>query len=73
MASGPREERGLLRRRSRWKTVEYRIGNNVLRDVVPTNPNAATLVANDPFLPDAPSQAIPSQRKLDSLVARFSS
>lgn len=56
-------ERGLLRRQRRWKAVEYKIGNNVLRDFVLTKPNAATLVANDRFLPDAPTPALPG--KLD--------
>jgi hypothetical protein len=58
-------ERGLLRRQRRWKTVEYRIGNTVLRDFVLTEPNAATLVANNRFLPDAPTPAIVGEGKLD--------
>jgi hypothetical protein len=58
-------ERGLLRTQRRWKTVEYRIGETVLRDCVPTKPNAATLAANNRFLPDGPAPAIPSQGKLD--------
>jgi hypothetical protein len=45
--------------------VEYKIGNTVVRDFVPTKPNVATLVANNPFLPDAPTPAKPSQGKLD--------
>ena len=61
--SRQQRERGLLRRQRRWKTVEYRIGNTVVRGVVPTEPNAATLVANNPFLPDAPTPTIPE--KLD--------
>ncbi len=56
-------ERGLLRSQRRWKTVEYKIGDTVVRDFVPTKPNAATLVAQDRFLPDAPTPAIP--RELD--------
>jgi hypothetical protein len=48
---------GLLRRQRRFKTVEYRVGDTVVRDLVPTKPNAATLVANDPYLPDAPKRA----------------
>jgi hypothetical protein len=32
---------------------------------VPVRHNAATLVANNPFLPDAPTPAIPSQGNLD--------
>jgi hypothetical protein len=55
----------LLRTQRRWKTVEYKFGNKVVRDFVPTKPNAATLVANDPFLPDAPLPAIREERKLD--------
>jgi hypothetical protein len=52
--SKQQRERGLLRRQPRWKTVEFRFGNKAVRDFVPTKPNAATLVANDLFLPDAP-------------------
>jgi hypothetical protein len=60
--SRQQRERGLLRRQRRWKTVEYRIGDTVVRDhFVPTEPNAATLVANDPFLPDAPTPTIPER------------
>jgi hypothetical protein len=53
--SRQQRERGLLRRQRRWKTMEYRIGDTVLRDFVPTKPNAATLVANNPFLADTPT------------------
>jgi hypothetical protein len=53
--SRQQRERGLLRRQRRWKTVEYNIGNTVVRGFVPTEPNAATLVANNPFPPDAPT------------------
>jgi len=60
--SRQQRERGLLRRQPCWKTVEYKIGSSVVRDFVPTKPNAATLVANDPFLPNAPT---PSEDKLD--------
>jgi hypothetical protein len=56
-------DRNLLRKQRRWKTVEYKIGRTVVRGVVPTKPNAATLVANNPFLPDAPTPTIPG--KLD--------
>jgi hypothetical protein len=56
--SRQQRERGLLRRQRRWKMAEYRIGDTVLRDFVPTKPNAATLVAKDPFLPDAPTPTI---------------
>jgi len=61
--SQQQRERGLLRTQRRWRTVEHRIGNTVLRDVVPTKPNAATLVANNPFLADAPTPTDPG--KLD--------
>jgi hypothetical protein len=61
--SRQQRESGLLRRQRRWKTVEYKIDRTVVRGVVPTEPNAATLVANNPFLPDAPTPAIPG--KLD--------
>lgn len=63
--SRQQRERGLLRRQRRWKTVEYKIGDTVVRDFVPTKPNAATLVANNPFLPDAPTPTIPGQGKID--------
>jgi hypothetical protein len=63
--SRQQRERGLLRTQRRWKAVEYRIGNTVVRDFVPTTPNAATLAANTSFLPDAPSPTIQSQGKLD--------
>ncbi len=58
-------ELGLLRRQPGWKAVEYRIGDTVLRAFVQTKPNAATLVANNPALPDAPTSAIPNQGKPD--------
>lgn len=61
--SQQQRERGLLRTQHRWKTVEYEIGGTVIRDVVPTKPNPATLVAQNPHLPDAPSPTIPG--KLD--------
>ena len=57
--SRQQRERGLLRTQRRWRTVEHRIGNTVLRDVVPIKPNAATLVANIPFLADAPTPTDP--------------
>jgi hypothetical protein len=63
--SRQQRERGLLRRQPRWKTVEYRIGGTVVRDFVPTKPNAATLVANNSFLPNAPSPAIHKQGKVN--------
>jgi hypothetical protein len=53
--SRQQRERGWLRTQPRWKTVEYKLGGSVVRDFVPTKPNAATLVANDPFLPNAPT------------------
>lgn len=58
-------ERDLLRRQPPWKKVEYKIGDTVLRDFVPTKPNAATLVAQNPFLPEAPISATRRQRQLD--------
>lgn len=63
--SRQQREYGRLRTQPRWKAVQIKIGNNVVRDFVPTKPNAATLVANNPFLPDAPTPAIPSQGKPD--------
>jgi len=64
--SRQQRERGWLRTQPRWKTVEYKIGDTVVRDhFAPTEPNAATLVANNPFLPDAPTSASSSQGKLD--------
>ena len=63
--SRQQRERGWLRTQRRWKAVEYKIGDTVVRDFVPTKPNAATLVANNPFLPDAPTSAIATQGKLD--------
>jgi hypothetical protein len=63
--SRQQRERNLLRTQRRWRTVEYKIGNTVLRDFVQTKPNAAMLVANNPFLPDAPTSAIPNQGKPD--------
>jgi hypothetical protein len=63
--SRQQRERGLLRTQPRWRWVEIDIGGRIVRDRVPTKPNAATLVANDPFLPDAPTPANPSQGKLD--------
>ncbi len=63
--SRQQRERGLLRTQPRWKKVEYRFGDTLLRDFVPTKPNAATMVANNPFLPDAPASAIPKNGKSD--------
>jgi hypothetical protein len=62
--SRQQRDRGLLRRQGRFKSVEYKIGNTVLRDFVPTKPNAATLVANNPTLPDAPA-ASQGGRRID--------
>jgi hypothetical protein len=45
--------------------VEYKFGNEAVRDLVPTRPNAATVVANNPFLLDAPTPAFPGPGKLD--------
>jgi biotin operon repressor len=61
--SRQQRERGLLRTQRRWKTVEYEIGHTVVRDVAPTKPNAATFVANNPFLADTPTPSTPG--KLD--------
>jgi hypothetical protein len=58
-------EGGLLRTQRQWKMVEFRIGGKLLRDYVRTEPNAATLVANNPFLPDAPSSSISNEEKRD--------
>jgi hypothetical protein len=63
--SRQQRERGLLRSQRRWKTVEYRIGETVLRNFVPTKPNAATLVANNPLLPDAPTPENTSPGRID--------
>src|SRR6202795_2014870 len=63
--SRQQRERGWLRTQPRWKAVQIKIGNNVVRDFVPTKPNAATLVANNPVLPDAPTPTNPSHKKLD--------
>jgi hypothetical protein len=43
--------------------VEYKIGGTVARTFVQTKPNAATLVANNPYLPDAPTPIIHDQKK----------
>lgn len=58
-------ERGWLRTQPSWKTVEHKIGDTVVRYFVPTTPNAATLVANNPVLSDAPTPAKSSQEKID--------
>lgn len=63
--SRQQRERGLLCAQPRWKKVEYRFGDRVLRDFAPTEANAATLVANNPFLPDAPTPTTHSERALD--------
>jgi hypothetical protein len=63
--SGQERDRGLLRSQPRWKAVEYKIGNTVLRDFVPTKPNAATRAAKNPFVPNAPGQTNPDRAKLD--------
>jgi hypothetical protein len=63
--SRQQRERGWLRTQRRWKTVEYKIGDEVVRCCVPTKPNAATLVANNPLLPEAPTPANPSQEDPD--------
>jgi hypothetical protein len=63
--SRQQRERGLLRSQPRWKSMEYKIGDTVVHGFVPTKPNAATLVANNPLLPDAPTPTIPSQKNVD--------
>jgi hypothetical protein len=63
--SQQQRERGSLRTQRRFKMAEFKIGSNVVRGWVPTTPNAATLVANNPLLPDAPTPANPSQGKPD--------
>jgi hypothetical protein len=63
--SRQQRERGLLRKQRHWKSVEYRIGDTVLHGFVPTTPNAATLAADTPFVPDAPTPTIQSQGKPD--------
>jgi hypothetical protein len=47
-------EQGLLRTQPRFKGVEIRVGSNLVRTLEPTKPNAATRVAQNPFLPSAP-------------------
>jgi hypothetical protein len=61
--SRQQRERGLLRTQRRWKTVEYEIGDTVVSDFVSTKPNGAILVANNPFLPEAPKAGNPPPRK----------
>src|SRR5208282_650133 len=63
--SRQQRERGLLRTQRYWKIVEYENDDRVARDFAPTKPNAATLVANNPFLLDAPTPAFPGPGKLD--------
>jgi hypothetical protein len=63
--SRQQRERGCLRTQHRWKAVEYKIGNTVVHDFVPTKPNAATRVANNPSQSEAPTPAIPRQGKPD--------
>lgn len=58
-------ERGWLRTQRRFKLVKFKVGDNVLPWWVPTKPNAATLVANNPYLPEAPKPANPSESKPD--------
>jgi hypothetical protein len=64
-ASRQQRERGFLRTQPRWKWVELNIGGRIVRDRVPTKPNAATLVANTPSVPDAPTPTSSSQGKPD--------
>lgn len=63
--SRKQRERGFLRTQPRWKWVEFNIGGTIVRDRVPTKPNAATLAAQNPILSDAPTSTIPSKGKLD--------
>lgn len=53
--SRKQRERGFLRIQPRWKWVEFNIGGTIVRDRVPTKPNAATFVAQNPLLSDAPA------------------
>lgn len=57
--SHQQRERGFLRTQPRWKWVEVKFGGTIVRDRVPTKPNAATLAAQNPVLPNAPT---PSRR-----------
>jgi hypothetical protein len=63
--SRQQRERGMLRSQPRWKAIEYKIGSTILRDFVPTRPNAATRAANTLFPTDAPRSAKPDGEKLD--------
>jgi hypothetical protein len=47
-------ERGLLRTQPRFKWAQFKVGDNVVRAPVPTTPNAAARVAQNPTLPDPP-------------------
>jgi len=55
-----RRERGWLRRPRLWKTMEFKIGDNVLRDVVPTKASARAVAADNAVPPDAPAWAAPT-------------
>lgn len=50
-------ECGWLRRPRLWKTVEFKVGDNVLRAVVPTKAGAGAVAADNAVLPDAPAWA----------------
>ena len=51
------KERGWLRRPRLWKTVEFKVGDNVLRAVVPTKAGAGAVAAHNAVPPDAPAWA----------------
>ena|SRR2546422_54581 len=45
-------ERGWLRRPRLWKTVEFKVGDNVLRAVVPTKADAGAVAADNAVPPE---------------------
>jgi hypothetical protein len=55
--SRQQRERGFLRTQPRLKWVEFNIGGTIVRDCVPTKPNAATLAAQNPCVSDAPASS----------------
>jgi hypothetical protein len=61
-------ERGFLRTQPRWKWVEFDIGGTIVRDCVPTKPNAATLAAQNPLLSDAPALSSRTKDRPDFLA-----
>ena len=58
-------ERGFLRTQPRWKRTELKIGDGIVRTLVPTELNAATLAAQSPILPHAPTSPVPGKRRPD--------